>query len=859
MAATIGLLRQVFSDPSLSDAQVIAAAAERFGMNPAAIADEVNYRGGPSGMRAEQGQAAVSGYIGNLQGTGEAVARKLGLTGVADTLGDWRKTREIDAQIATQRARSQGAIDNFFDETDANGNVTSPGVHGAGDLFNYAVGKGIEFAPYIAEGVATGFVGRGAAVGARAALSASKDAFEAARAAGDVAAAAKALQAGQEAAQALKTASRVGLGVGGLPTTVGGVLGAQRAELKAQGLPEENVDLLSAGAGGALVSGMFALSPFGRAAATLESARLPGVVGGTLGLDSLQGVKGGAARMAARGALTGAEQGATMVGMTAANRAFGTDVVNPDKTLTDPEAIRQYQEAFMTGMVPGAIQGSAWRGWRRSEGYKPPVNDTPGASTDLLTTSQGFEPVPEKAAVAPVAGIHETWTHSPGAAGERPRYDTVSPEGLYRSVDEPSPLAATGNRTNPDLQMPAVGFPISADQGGVAGFQGRDADALYGAEHGDPGLVEARRRYLEQKAAAEQHAQEKAAAERAAQEFERRAAVATDAFVDAGPDGKPTMQLKQQDVVLHHNLMELRAAGAITPEQYTAYVGAVKAGLRMGNKSTVNDVRSAVKKLLAAPKVEPAAPTAPAPETVPPPTDAADTPSAGPATAPVPAGPGAAPPAADGAHDGGGAKLPLLSKDRADPRAKEMLGATAPLRALDLAGQLYRLQDAGLAPANEVEHYANGLAQPRPRYAPIEKYIAERSAARPVADAAVDRAAPVVDTQGAAPGGDIAARGGSAVAGVEPDAARRVQTLATEPVSGLAARLPVGVGAAEPHAALTHDEGYARFKGRPVSIEVPVGEGEKSVSRRVEDAAKTLANADERIKKFTELARCLLR
>lgn len=517
------------------------------------FAKAVGYSGAGRGMTGSRMSASVDNFQASLYDAGSQAAKAVGATG----LGNWaERNRRINASAADYagaRAKELGAIDSFKDVT------------GPASLGNYAAGLAIGTLPQV------GAMGIGAAGGF--ALGGLPGA-----AAGAVAA--------------------------GYPSNVGSILSEQREQTRSEANPDGTVDMLSASALGVPYSAVDALTGVG---GKLFGAGVRGAAKATADGLGKRVLKGGAKSAAEEAAgetfQTGLEQ-------------VGRMQVDPNETFINDKSLDRFGEAAVGGgLLGGIVGGASGVRSRKPVEQRPPVNDTPGESTDLLsgqwTTSQGFDPAPPAApAPSPLGDLTPDWTTAPGAGLPTEAAPGIDPTGLYRAADEPPTLGATGSRgAKPLDQMPAVDIPIVADVAGTAGLQGAQADALYGEENGDPGLAEARRRFLEMQVAQEAEKAQRQAEEKAAQAYQVKASAAYDAFTDKGPDGQPTTKLKHQDIELHDQLMQLQAAGQISPDGFTSMVGQVKAGMRMGDKSAVNAVRTVVKGLL---NPKPEAPAAPA-------------------------------------------------------------------------------------------------------------------------------------------------------------------------------------------------------------------------------------------------------
>ena len=108
--ATLDQLWALFPDAE-SDADVIRKASKDFGIDAAEIASEVGYKVPKGGLTSQQISSALDRYQAGLYGVGEEVAKGVGLTGVNKYLKAQRQENELQADIASQRARELGAVD----------------------------------------------------------------------------------------------------------------------------------------------------------------------------------------------------------------------------------------------------------------------------------------------------------------------------------------------------------------------------------------------------------------------------------------------------------------------------------------------------------------------------------------------------------------------------------------------------------------------------------------------------------------------------------------------------------------------------------------------------------------------------
>ncbi len=327
--ATLEQLRQLFPG-DLSDEDVIRRASARFKIDARAIADEVGYDGGTSSLTRERVSSSVDNFQASLYGVVGAGAKALGLPTAASWAERRRADNALQADVATDRARSQGAVESIKD------------VRGPSSFANYAGGLLANTAPQMAAMGVGGLAGFaiGGPVGAVA-----------------------------------------GAAAAGYPINVGQVLDAQRDQngqtdlLFAGGLavPYTLVDTLT-GAGGAV---------------TKMAARVAKTETGNM----LKRVGKGALK-------TSAEESAGETFQTGLEQA-GRMVVDPTETFFNEKSNDRFLESAAGGAVLGGMFGGA-AGLRKRAAPPTPVNDAPGASTDLLQPDTalsapkalGYSPIP---------------------------------------------------------------------------------------------------------------------------------------------------------------------------------------------------------------------------------------------------------------------------------------------------------------------------------------------------------------------------------------------------------------------------------------------------------------------------------
>jgi hypothetical protein len=320
-----------------SDEQLLQLASTAAGVSPGRIASEYGYKPTESGIAGLRTGAAIDRYQAGLYGLGEAV------TG-ADFFRRGREANEFEANVASERARSQGAIESFED------------VQNVSDLPSYIGGLAIGSAPYMIEALGGGLAARGLMSGTRAALGT-------ARATGDAAA------AGQ-AARTLRAGQTTGGVVAAYPSAVGGILQDQREQAG-------ETDLTAAAALGVPFATLNALGIEG-ALARQQLAR-----SGINALDNLQGLRGGLARAGASGVRTGLVEGGTET-LQEMTSQLGRMAVDPNEAFLSEAALGRYKESAIGGALLGGTFGGA-TGFGRSESYRAPMQERDLTQTQTQT------------------------------------------------------------------------------------------------------------------------------------------------------------------------------------------------------------------------------------------------------------------------------------------------------------------------------------------------------------------------------------------------------------------------------------------------------------------------------------------
>lgn len=568
----------------------------------------------PVGPVTTYGQPQTEGKWGNRL-SASIDSYQAGLYGVleAATGSDWaraqREDNELLARGAREGARRAGAIQSWDD------------VNGVGDFFDYAGGLAVDSAPYIAEAVAGGLVTRGLSTGLRASARAAEAAGQA-----DVA---------YGIGKQLARRSAIGGAVASYPSSVGDILQNQREA-------GDTTDLSSALIGGVPYA---ALNMFGLEGAASRG----GLARGIKYLDDAAWYKRGLGNAA----INATAEGLSETGQEVINQGFGRMAVDPNATLTDADALNRYKESFIGGAILGGMTGGFRRSenWH-DEQFKQQWDarlkaDTPadpgpqdilgggGAAAEplrlgydpqynepLLTLPSGeavrkseFDSLPplaqqyllrKQAIPTDADGSVAAFAHNlegavPVVAGEQP--PTLA--ALYGDADTnwlPDPdqrvRQLPGGR-DLDSALPD-GFgggnflepgarPAIADRYGAVAITPQDALALYGETHGDPGLIEARRRYeesLREKEAERQQVEAEAARHRA----ERQDALAT---FEVTPE---TVKFVKRDHI--KALAEIRGlvqSGALAEKDGLAVIGELKFNLQAGDntgfKQTLKEAR----------------------------------------------------------------------------------------------------------------------------------------------------------------------------------------------------------------------------------------------------------------------------
>ena len=391
----------------VSDEDLIKSYADSIKLDPVNVARELGYDVGTGGMAAKRLTSSVSNYVGGLQGVGEEIAGGLGLSGAQNYLAEKRRANELQAQVASSRARDMGAVESYKE------------VDTVGKGLNYLGGLVVQSFPYAIEAGTGGLEARALMGGTRAALSEARAALVAAEAAKDTTEVARATQAVKQAERSLDIGSGVGVAAQSYPSAVGDILQNQREQTGGK------TDLGSAALYGAGYTGLNVMG-----------------VGGALGrgtlfrntidfLDRPGGITGGLARAGATAVGTGVKEGLSETGQEMFNQA-GRMAVDDKAQFFDQEAQERYKESFVGGFALGGAM-STLGGYRRSEGYQA-GNDVQQAFTQPQTSGT---PITGQTPPAPPG----TTVTAPPAPPNMPPGQTGAP------ITPPSAPAVVGGTT----------------------------------------------------------------------------------------------------------------------------------------------------------------------------------------------------------------------------------------------------------------------------------------------------------------------------------------------------------------------------------------------------------------------------
>lgn len=282
------------------------------------------------GFRAEVAPAGLGTRFGAAIDRSQA-----GLLGIGEAaglpVGDLRRQNQFEQEQSMQR---------YFRDN-PNEPQSYKDVEGVGSALRYARGLAIDSSPELLTSLATGGLGAVAGLG---------------------------------------TAGRIGLAAAAnYPAGLGDILQNQREE---------------AGQTNLGVAGLLAVPYAAADLVGLDAALASGKMArtGIKALDEMRGFKGAAARTGANVAMNAPIEGASETFQELINQT-GRIAVNPTQTLFNPEANERYLESFVGGAVLGGAASGVMGGWRRSDQYQAPQQET-----DLLNkqTQQTQAPAPQQ-------------------------------------------------------------------------------------------------------------------------------------------------------------------------------------------------------------------------------------------------------------------------------------------------------------------------------------------------------------------------------------------------------------------------------------------------------------------------------
>ena len=330
--------------------------------------------------------ASIDSAQASLAGVGESALDIEGLRGV-------RLKNSLDARNSRQFARSQGAI------------MESGQVDGVGSALEYVGGLAVDTAPQMLSTLGAGALGTLAAgpVGGAAAAGSVGYSF----ALGDI------LENQRE-----QTGGRTDVG-----------------SASALAVPYALADTFT-GAGGTLLK----LSK-----GTLPKAGL-NLLDKTL--DGVQGIKGAALRTGANVGKVSLAEGVGETFQEGMNQ-LGRMAVDPNETFLNDRSAEAFKESFIGGAALGGAIGGATGGWRRSEGYRPPIDANGGVN---LLNGQPLNPpapVVNPGANAPLADVINQ-----RVGLDLNRKPTKGYESAFKAAqDEPSGVIAVDPATGQEYEM----------------------------------------------------------------------------------------------------------------------------------------------------------------------------------------------------------------------------------------------------------------------------------------------------------------------------------------------------------------------------------------------------------------------
>ena len=427
---SIAEIRNMYPDAKdASDEEIIGWVAKRSNMSLPDAARYFDYdlSGGQTSKRFG---ASIDRYQAGLYGTGEALAGAVGLDSASNYLAKQRQRNEAQADISSGRAKELGAIESYKD------------VNSVGTGINYAVGLGVQSAPYLAEALTGGVIGRGVMGGTRLALEEATTAYRAAQASGDVVAAAKAKKAAEVAQKSLSLGSDAGVVAASYPSSVGDVLSNQReqsgttdaASAFALGVPYAALNVV--GLEGALGRGQLFRNPLNL-------------------LDNVSGVKGALARTATTGTTAAVKEGAQETSQEFINQA-GRMAVDPTEQFFNEKSNERFKESFIGGATLGGLIGGGAGGWRRSESFVPGANTAANSQTGQTATNEIQQAFQQNPTITPV-GTTPGFDMAAQMSGTAGRVDPLTGRsslvgtqaGTTPEFDMAAQMGGTADRVNP--------------------------------------------------------------------------------------------------------------------------------------------------------------------------------------------------------------------------------------------------------------------------------------------------------------------------------------------------------------------------------------------------------------------------
>lgn len=587
--------------------------------------------------------AAVDSYQSGMYGLAEAA------TG-AEWAKKGRKENDFLAKRESELAKQAGGVDSYKDV-----HGISDAADYVGGLAVQSFPYLAENAAFLAGDVMTG----GALVPAHAArVAAMAPRFlggAALKAGASMAERRAALEAGQQTARSV-----IGAVAPSYASSAADILGNQRDQLEANGQDASGTDLGAALMGAVPYSLLNAVSPGHRLAAGMSPKRLIGALDG-VGSTTARGVGLGAARFGMNAGVAGAEEGANEMGQEFINQRFGRMAVDPNQAFYDDSVDAQgrptkfnsadrFKESFVGGMAMGGTLGGAAGGWRRSEAHGERMQAEKDAQTaqdladgkpaDLLQLGHDSSVRSPSEIISFPDGSAMTRAEYAATFGDKTSGNQAGPSSVVNMQQQDALKAAVASGELSPEQAKSMGYVEAISQpfqdaarpgaqlgtqdvigqttgAGLAPYvprtkQGRadyvkQFDAAAGAQTGQQiadasnGQVENNDTDLEavQRRAGileEERARAKAIQAAAEKHAAARQAATTD-LIDANPDGSLPVKLNPRETATHGVLATLRAAGTITEEQQTDFLGRMKDALKNNDKKALAAVASEVKAL----------------------------------------------------------------------------------------------------------------------------------------------------------------------------------------------------------------------------------------------------------------------